>query len=261
MRKDFIIDQDGCTTEDAFVETYWTKVWEREGGPQGQVSKVPRQPEFKAMRPHLARLPAGARILDGGCGLGDWTLYFGSLGFSPVGMDISRHTVEQLRQRFPDTEFVAGDIRNTGFPDESFNAIFSWGVFEHFEDGQQSCIREAFRLLKPGGMLFVTVPYDNLRQALRGTLGGWKAETTQAPRRFYQYRLTAGELTRELTAGGFTVVDSRPIHKRQGVQRFLHHELGLPYGQVTRALGVALAPFVPGWLIAHMLFAAARKAG
>jgi cyclopropane fatty-acyl-phospholipid synthase-like methyltransferase len=56
-------------------------------------------------------------------------------GFEITGLDISRKTVGQLRERFPDSDFQAGYVRDTGMEDNTFDACFSWGVFEHFEDG------------------------------------------------------------------------------------------------------------------------------
>ncbi len=259
MRKDYIAVADSAGLDETdFVEAYWTQVWDKEGGPKGAIDRIPSRDEFKIMSRQLATLPKGARILDGGCGLGDWVLALNREGFRCVGLDLSRKTIEQLQARFPEAEFAVGDIRATGFSDGEFDAYFSWGVFEHFEVGPQDCIREAMRVLKPGGLLFVSVPLDNLRHAVRGTFARFRQ--AQASLRFYQYRFTRAELAQELAIGGFEVVSVYPIHKRQGVMRFLHHELGLPYGWFfTKALSVALAPFVPGWLVAHMTLAVARK--
>ena len=175
----------------------------------------------------MSKLPKGARVLDGGCGLGDWTLHFAREGFSVVGLDLSRKTVEQLQARFPDATFASGDIRHTGFEDASFDAYFSWGVVEHFEAGPQECLREAWRILKPGGLLFISVPLDNLRHAFLGTLAAPKPVGRSA--RFYQYRFTRSELAREVGLAGFELVSIHPIHKRQGVLRSLHHECGMSY--------------------------------
>lgn len=258
MRKDYIAAAEPADHETEFVEKFWTTVWEKEGGPQGRLDRIPRRDEYRTMAPYLAQLARGARVLDGGCGLGDWTLYFARQGFSVAGLDLSRQTVEQLHARFPEVEFVDGDIRRTSFADGSFDAYFSWGVFEHFESGLQDCVKEAFRIVKPGGMLFVSVPMDNLRHAIRGSLAPPKP--AEGRLRFYQWRLTRAELAREMEIGGFEVLDVLPINKRQGVLRSLHHEFGLPYEWLlTKGLSVLLAPLIPGSLIAHMVIAVGRR--
>jgi SAM-dependent methyltransferase len=258
MRKDYIASAAADDDETAFVERYWTEAWEKQGGPQGAIDKVPRRDEYKVMARHLPKLPAAAEILDGGCGLGDWVLYLSRAGYRTVGLDLSRKTVDQLNARFPEVSFAAGDIRATKFADGRFDAYFSWGVFEHFEAGPQDCIREAFRILKPGGLLFVSTPLDNLRHALLGSLR--RPNGALAASRFYQYRFTRAELALELRRGGFEVLEVKAIHKRSGALRSLHHGLGLPYEWLlTKGLAAALAPLLPGGLIAHMVMVVARK--
>lgn len=262
MRKDYIsIDAAESRDEVSFIEDYWTHIWENEGGPKGQIDKIPSKDEYKLMSPYLLQMPEGASLLDGGCGLGDWTAHFSRAGHPITGLDISRATVDKLHELFPDVAFAAGDIRNTDFDDAAFDGYFSWGVFEHFEDGLQPCIAEAYRVLKPGGYLFISVPFDNLRHALRASADfrhPQKADKNGA--RFYQWRLTRDELRRELRLGGFDVEAVKTIHKRQGVLRSLHHELGLPYDWLlTKGLATVLAPFIPGGLISHMIMAVARK--
>ena len=259
MRKDYIqASGKDLMDETEFVAAHWTEVWQREGGPQGRAKKIRRQDEYLKIQPYFRDLPPGARMFDGGCGLGDWVLALADDGYRTVGLDLSERTIEQLHEKYPDREFRAGDIRATGFGDQEFDAYLSWGVFEHFEAGPQDCLKEAFRILKPGGLLFISVPLDNLRQSIKGTFAA--PHPGVAGDRFYQYRFTRTELARELSIAGFELIKLYPIHKRQGILRSLHHEFGLPYGWLlTRALSVALLPFLPGWWIAHMMLAVARK--
>lgn len=261
LRKDYLTDNSTANSdESAFVEEFWTRVWDHQGGPQSSPINLSRKDEYRVIAPYLHSLPASAKIMDGGCGLGEWVMALTKKGYDMVGMDISRRTVEQLCSIFPESGFVHGDIRKTEYPEASFDAYYSWGVFEHFEAGPGDCIREAWRILKPGGLLFISVPLDNLRQSV---IGAFAAARPHAPEdRFYQYRFTRSELAREITLNGFELVSLHPIHKRQGVLRALHHELGMPYRWLlTRGLSVVLAPFVPGWWIAHMMLAVARKPG
>jgi len=259
LRKDYITDNDTAKSDEStFVENFWTRVWERQGGPRTEQLDISRKDEYPILVKNLASLPRDARILDGGCGLGGWVVALSKEGYDVVGMDISRQTVEELRRVFPDTCFVSGDIRATDFQENYFDAYFSWGVFEHFEAGPGDCLREALRILKPGGRLIISVPLDNLRQSMLGTFAPAQPHAPGA--RFYQYRFTRSELAREISLSGFELLSFHPIHKRQGVLRGLHHEFGMPYQWLlTRGLSAALSPITPAWWVAHMMLAVARK--
>lgn len=259
MRKDYLADKNTAQSDEStFVADYWTRVWEQHRGSRLDAARIASKEEYRIMRSYLDALPKTSRILDGGCGLGEWVIALASEGYDVIGMDISRPTVEKLTKLFPESGFVFGDIRRTGYPDNSFDIYFSWGVFEHFEAGPRECLNEAFRILKPGGLLFISVPLDNLRQGIIGTFA--KAHSHKNGERFYQYRFTRSELAREISMAGFELDLFHPIHKRQGVLRALHHEFGLPYHWIiTRALAFILSPAIPAWWIAHMVLGVARK--
>lgn len=261
MRKDYITtEQDVSTDEASFIEEFWTNVWDDLGGPQAKTADIEKKNEYRVIAPYISQLPKGAHILDGGCGLGEWTVYFAKQGFQSDGLDLSQKTIGKLHDIFPDVHFASGDIRNTEYEDNSLDAYFSWGVFEHFEDGMGPCVKEAYRILKPGGYLFISVPFDNIRHALRASGDQRKTPPDLKERRFYQWRFTRAELRDELNHEGFEVHEVSTIHKRQGVLRSLHHEFKLNYDWFfTRGLSVALSPVIPGALVAHMILAVAQK--
>lgn len=269
MRKDYVAVTDDALAADetAFVEQFWTNNWKEH--PQAHaVSSLTAREEFRVMQPFVDRLPKGSRILDCGCGLGEWTVFFGQRGLDAVGLDLSAEAVRQLQSTFPQLQFVQGDIRRTGFPDASFAACFAWGTFEHFENGLGECLSEVHRLLPPGGLLFMSVPFQNWRHTLgdarqleRWDHGFDPTRGYRAPHRFYQWRFTRPELRRELELRGFKSHVIVPIGKDAGVGRWLQWDFPVAR-KGTRAFRIARGVFsrvLPASYISHMLIAVAER--
>lgn len=269
MRKDYIPVVDAAKTADetSFVERHWADVWKK-SGKTPDLSALAKRDEYRVMRPYLERLSRGSRILDGGCGLGEWTVFLGEQGFDVVGLDLIPEVVDALKTRFPASQFVRGDIRDTGFEAGSFDACFSWGAFEHFENGIGQCLDEAHRVLKPGGWLFVTVPFQNWRHVFRDArpLQHWDdgfdpSTGYRQPHRFYQWRFTRPELQRELELHGFRAERVTPIHKQSGVGRWLQWDFPIfrtnsrPYFLARRGF----AAVMPAAYISHMILAVAER--
>src|SRR5206468_12502824 len=85
-------------------------------------------------------------------------------GARVYGIDISRPIVTSARGAFdplagPDRRLRAtvGDVRRIPFADGSFDAIYSMGTIEHFDE-TQGAIGEIARVLKPGGRAIVGLP-------------------------------------------------------------------------------------------------------
>jgi len=111
------------------------------------------------------------KILDAGCGFGKWVIFLHRLGYDIVGIDNNKLAVSKLKEFDDSLKIEAGDILNINYPDNYFNAYISMGVIEHFEEGPQAALNEAYRIVKPGGLIFVSVPAENiLRRIVRRPL-------------------------------------------------------------------------------------------
>jgi len=104
-------------------------------------------------------VPSSAAVLDLGCGYGEF--------LNPLrcarraGVDLNPESAKQLE---PGIEFHAGDVRNLPmFPDGSFDVVFTSNLMEHLpsKEDVEKMIREARRVLKPGGQFIAMGP--NLR--------------------------------------------------------------------------------------------------
>lgn len=151
---------------------------------QGKLTWIGRQPDanfwdkhwlesnrrllYKSRLPWYARraikgVPASALILEAGCGSGFIAKALAHRSFTVYGVDNASATIETLKVLYPDMAFSCQDVRSMDFEDDKFDAYMSLGVIEHFFDEKDAMLvlREAIRVTKPGGTLFISVPFTN----------------------------------------------------------------------------------------------------
>lgn len=102
----------------------------------------------------LKKRSRNEKILEAGCGIGNWAFLFERLGFSAYGIDISfsslRKAISCTNVTCPSAKFLQGDIKVLPFKDKAFDVVVSYGAIEHFPD--TSCALDDFyRVLRPGG--------------------------------------------------------------------------------------------------------------
>jgi tellurite methyltransferase len=109
------------------------------------------------------RLLPGMRLLDAGCGGGRNLNYFLKSGFDVSGVDQSPEAIAQVRalaaslapNLAPDN-FRIEPVESMSFADSHFNVVISSAVlhFARDEEHWRKMVREMWRVLKPGGILF-----------------------------------------------------------------------------------------------------------
>lgn len=117
-----------------------------------------RRHELEPFIEHFAdfRSADGLRVLEIGVGLGTDFIRFARAGAEAVGVDLTERAVSLVRERLA-LEGLQGDVRvadaeQLPFESGTFDIVYSWGVLHHTPD-QPTAIREAVRMVKPGGRI------------------------------------------------------------------------------------------------------------
>ncbi len=96
----------------------------------------------------------GTALLDFGCGMGEESVYFATLGAHVTAIDISEVGIATTKRRaqYHNLDIRAFEMRcdPTSVPAESFDRIHGMGILHHV--GIENGLAEVWRLLRPGGV-------------------------------------------------------------------------------------------------------------
>jgi len=118
----------------------------------------------------LLKKSKAKKILDLGCGSGRHTAFLAKSGFDVYATDVAK-TGLKLTQQCLKKEGLKATVRQEScysqfsFPDNFFDAVISTQVIHHnFHDKIKFCISEIERVLKPGGIVYITVTATKYRR-------------------------------------------------------------------------------------------------
>lgn len=94
------------------------------------------------------------RVLDVGCGPGQWTDFLARHGLDVEGLDPTPELLAAAQERYPDRSFRAGQADELGVDAGSLGGILSWFSLIHTEPAQiDAAFAEFARAVRPGGGL------------------------------------------------------------------------------------------------------------
>jgi len=152
----------------------------------------------------LKPLQKNDRILEAGCGRGQNVAALDYRGFDIVGLDFSKHVIEEIKDFRPDLDVVVGDLRELPFKDNEFSVYLSFGVIEHFDDPKdvEIILNEAKRVTSR--LVYVSVPYFSpvLKKKVKSLSS---ADSDSDSNKFYQYYFDKNEIEALLLKNGLKI--------------------------------------------------------
>ena len=160
----------------------------------------------------IRRFQKSGRLLDAGCGEGNWLTFAANNGFDTTGFDVSADAVARTKPE-QNRNIVVGVFGNAPVQGP-FDIITAWHSLEHTPD-PLAALRWLNSLLKPGGLLVVEVPNceSDDAQRLGESWDGWKPP-------FHLWHFAPATLRRALKCSGFVPAAERYDSSRWARERF-----------------------------------------
>ncbi len=157
----------------------------------------------------------GKKILDAGCGDAYYVDEFIKRGLEYTGIDLSQKMIDICRKAHPALTFKQMSFRSLHFNDETFDGVWCCCVFLHEpKRNMPAVLAELRRVLKPGGLLSVVIPYTEYGDESVATL------KTNEQLELLWTHWELGSFLIELEKAGFIVIDAFPRYE-SGSSSFL----------------------------------------
>jgi SAM-dependent methyltransferase len=115
--------------------------------------------EHLARYAFAARLTAGKRVVDAGCGSGYGSAALAETASSVTGVDVAADAIAYARDHYPapNVQFAEGSCAALPVPDGAAGVVVAFEVIEHLSDWR-AFLQEVCRVLAPDGLLVISTP-------------------------------------------------------------------------------------------------------
>lgn len=153
------------------------------------------------------RIAPGMRVVDAGCGGGRNLVYFFRNGYDIFGVDTDpgaiasvRSIAKRLAPGMPATNFRVDPVERMTFPDVFADVVLSSAVLHFASDDEQfsGMVREMWRVLRPGGLLFSRLASDIGMEGRMQRLRGRRFLLPDGSERYLVDQAMLLDLTRDL---------------------------------------------------------------
>ncbi len=141
---------------------------------------------------YLANKPG---LLDIGCGTGFGDELLRQKGYATAGLDVRPEGLRAFRQRSTEALLVQADATHLPIADLAFQSSIMLDVLEHLDEGV--VLKEVCRILKPGGVVIISVPAIPWLWSYRDRAAG------------HRRRYSRSHLTKVLNDAGLEVMEFR----------------------------------------------------
>lgn len=123
------------------------------GGDTGQPRNLSKRLRFLAAH----GVVPGRRVLDGGCGRGEYVVALRAAGVLAFGVEFLAEKVGEPPPGVPTGTILRADLEQLPYGPSSFDVVFLNEVLEHVPD-ERRALREVWRVLRPGGTVIILSP-------------------------------------------------------------------------------------------------------
>lgn len=180
----------------------WEHIWDT-ASVERELELVQVTRAQSTLNAYLPYLKKDGIHLEAGSGLSAIIITLRKLGYNVLGLDYAENALHTSHAYDASIPLLVGDVHALPHATNSLDSYLSFGVLEHFEHGMQPALAEAFRVLKPGGILVLTIPYPNIINRLVAWRRKQQGITVLNDDDFYESTYDREALSQNVKAVGF----------------------------------------------------------